>query len=190
MPAILALSLLLFPASARAKVWTNLELIPVGSTNGAVATGSPVSANTYPVSSSSANYTPGWGSVANIYDGTWPANGTSAAGNTSCVELENGDSPQQMITLDYGSVVQIQHIYASSLAKVTGIGSYSISIAFSANGTDFSWGQSLAMTGGSSGKTVFNSWALSVPIGAQYVRLFSNFEWVNYSTLCQFAVGP
>jgi hypothetical protein len=164
--------------------WRDIVLQTAGTTAPVTSMGPPVSASVYSFASATANYTPGFGAVANTWDGTWLASGTTTYANGSCVSLP-GDNVQTIV-YDLGSVRSIGNVYTS-----TDPGVAPLAIAFSVDGVTYS--QATTSTWGNTGGVVYEQLVLSQTVSARYIRVMTATNSASnsaYATFCDIAVGP
>ena len=172
--------------------WVQMQTYQAGgATTPVVSSGPPVSANTYTYTAS-ANFTPGYGAVANIKSGTWPANGTSTARNAACVQLINQSqaTPSNTITLDLGSIKAINNLYVSMEhhSEIMTLG-----VTFSTDGVAYTSSTSIYFDINVSQITSYVANTLSSTVNARYIKLTNGGSILGYTdqmALCQFAVGP
>jgi hypothetical protein len=161
--------------------WMQITTQPLGSTTGVTVSGPPVSAGVYTFSSVSANYTPGYGAVANTWDGNWPANGSGDYQMASCVQIQSNST--KYITYDLGSVKSIGNVYVSIGEDLT------LAVLFSTDGTNFTNSTTIPYTG--SGGTMYIPTALTPVQSARYIRAtYANGQNPDFQPLCEIAVGP
>jgi len=174
--------------------WKQLAYQTPGSTTNVTASGPPVGATIYSFSSVTANYTPAYGALSNIYDGAWPANGTTTTLNATCVDLKNvavTGAPQHTITIDLGESKTINNVYTS--LDYSGV-YITLGISFSTDGTN--WNSSASIQGSSTnaaGTTIYVATQLSPSVTARYLKIANSGYGVNAQnnqTLCEFAIGP
>ena len=159
--------------------WMQLPAQVPGSVASVTASGPPASANIYTYASVTANFTPGYGAIANTYDRNWPSNGTNGNRTAACAEIPSGTT---YITFDLGATKSLGHVYFSSENSL-GIG-----LTFSTDNVNYTSG----LTVQSSGNDVqYGTVALSPTVTARYMRLTqASFVDPDYNTLCEIAVGP
>ena len=169
--------------------WTQFTVQAAASTIGVSTSGPPVSAGIYTIATATANYTPGFGAVANTYNGNWPAVGASAIQNAACVELDPQSAGAQQIVYDLGSVKSIGNIYVA--AEGPPYGYMNAMVSFSLDNVTFNSSVDPYL---SNQQTIqYSSYTLSTPISARYIKLVnggSNTGASSYDTFCQIAVGP
>lgn len=165
--------------------WLQVTTQAIGSTGNVTSMGPPVSASVYSFSNVTANYTPVFGALANIRDGVWPANGSSATLNSGCVSLYGGVLPPSAITFDLGSVKTINKVYYSGGVEAA------IALTFSTDGIAYGSGTVLTLSG-SAGTIQYASATLSPSVSARYIKIINNNQsgLVITQSACELAVGP
>ena len=166
--------------------WLAVTYQNTGTVAPVVVSGPPVSANTYAVSSASANYTPGFGAVANVWDGVFATAGSASNNNASCVRID-GTTTTNQIVLDLGSSKLINNIYFDAGG---GGADYILGLSFSTDNVTFT--SSVTMSPGGSGNQVtYKTFTLGSSVTARYLRVINAGSAANtFSTLCDVAVGP
>lgn len=165
--------------------WQQVTTQAVGSSSNVTAMGPPVSASIYTFSSATANYVPVYGAVANIRDGVWPANGSSATLNTGCVSLYGGVLPPNAITFDLGSTKTINKVYYSGGVEAA------IALSFSTDGIVYGSGAVVTLSGGA-GTIQYAAATLSPGVSARYIKVINNNQagLITTQAACELAVGP
>ena len=160
--------------------WAQVLTQPVGSTTGVTTSGPPVSAAVYAYSSVTANYSPGFGTLANAYDQIWIANGSGDFRNTACTQINDATS---IITFDFGSVKTIRSVYYSVGASA------GLALTFSLDNVTYSTSALAPYPGG--GAIQYGTVALSPVPSARYVRVTVSGPFdANANDLCEIAFGP
>ena len=158
---------------------------PPGSTGNVTASG-PSSAAVYAPATITCNFTPGFGSCANVNSGIWQADGTNALSNTTCVQVQG--STTQSIIYDLGSTKTINRLYVT----MHNDGNYALAqVSFSNDNLTYTSSTSVYATQYSNAIKYFNP-TLSPNVTARYVRLMNGGGYSNSSggAMCNLAVGP
>ena len=166
--------------------WMQFAQQPVGSTANVTASGPPVGAGVYAPASTTCNFSPGYGTCAQVTNGNWPANGTASNQGGSCTNLPPDGSAS--IVLDFGSNKTFGNVYAS-LEDPT---QYMIlAVSFSVDNVTYTSNLSLGSNVGYY-STRYVSAVITPSQVARYVRLTNaaGTTSVALNSLCQFAVGP
>ena len=171
--------------------WMQFAMQPVGSTANVITSGPPVGVNIYSYTAS-ANYTPAFGSVSNINNGIWPANGTASANNSTCLNLrDTTNAPSQVVTMDLGAVQTINNVYASLQANS---GDTTLGLTFSSDGTNYTNSTLVYSTRSIYTQVYYVTFTLSPNVSARYVRVnnltASGSGSYAFEVLCQLAFGP
>ena len=167
--------------------WVQFAMQPVGSVANVTASGPPVNANTYAPTSTTCNYTPGFGACTNITNGNWPANGADVSNKPGCVNINNDGT--SAIIVDLGSVKTIGRLYASMRDEP---GYTQLTVSFSSDGVTYTSSTIIApYTSSYTAKYVTSTLAPSQ--SARYMRLANGSGQTGFDgrqSFCQFAVGP
>ena len=173
--------------------WMQITMQPTGSVQPVSPSGPPVNAGIFAISSATANYTPSYGSVANTYNGNWPAINSGSYANPNCVELDTQVSSSNAITYDLGTNRTIGNIYLA--AQGTPYGYMYPSVAFSTDNVTYNSSFTIGL--GNDQNIKYGAAALSPTVTARYVRLTNGGGNNGTSTgdranmvFCQIAFGP
>ena len=178
-----------FKEYCNGSAWTQFTVQAAASTIGVSTSGPPTNASLYAFASASANYSPTYGSVANTYNGNWPAVGSSSVSNSTCVQMDPQPVANQYIIYDLGSLKSVGNIYLSASGPPYG---YMVPyVSFSTDGVTFN--SSVQPYLYNTQSIQYASYTLSTPLSIRYVRVTNggmNNSATPNDTFCQIAVGP